>query len=267
MRTIIRRLWLIGCCIASISHLHAETPELERTTIQLDHRTVAELRDMLGPVLSDDSALGGSNRTLIVKAPRREQERLSELVNRLDTRRRPLRISLLRTNEPIAGAGNDEPRASGGGRRYSTRHADSGERHVVTTLAGQAARFDTPVDVPVTDKTLSAGKDGVAIAKRTRFKRLASGFRVQARITGDGGVIIRIGAAGDRAIGDGNHGNRQMTIHRQRTVTTVRGAPGEWLPLTVNDAAGEVEPDDRRTYSTRRLEGGKRYVYVKVELL
>jgi len=260
-------LLALACGVTSALGAASAADGPRRSTVDLAHRTVAELRQMVDPVVDDDVQIGGDAQMLVLKAPADHLSELKALIQRLDRPRQRLRISLLQRPHPISPSDRTADDAFRSQHRYSTRSANKGERHVIQAVEGQPAKFDTSVAVPVVERDLQLGKQGVTSSKRVRYKRVANGLGVTVRPLADGQVMIHVAAALDRAANDGNHGNRTMRIDRGRTITTVRGKPGRWLAISANDAAERGAHGEATSYSTRTLEGGNRYVYLKVERL
>lgn len=224
--------------------------------IELQHRLAEELAPTLSAVVGEDVVVRAAGSRLIVRGSPTAINRVRELVRTLDSSIQLLRISVRRVS-----AAETEREGIGASRKgvevYSSRSAKDGRLvQTVTVMAGSPAFIDTGESVPVTDRTVILSTGGVAYAEQRRYRRRPEGFYATARLA-DGRAVVDISVADSRDDADG-------VIQHRRVVSTVSGAPGQWIPIGVV-REGAVREGSGIVYSTRIAESDRQRVEIRVE--
>lgn len=224
--------------------------------IELRHRLAGDLVPALSAVAGEDTVVRAAGSRLIVRGSPAAIDRVRELVRTLDTPIQSLRISVRRVSG--AGVGHE---GMGAGREgvevYSSRSSeDSRLIQTVTAVAGSPAFIDTGKSVPIMDRIVALGNDGVAYAERRRYQHRPKGFYATARLIGGRAVI-------DISVADSS-GNADGAIQHRRIVSTVSGKLGEWIPIGVVQE-GAAQEGSGTVYSTRSAESDQQQVEIRVE--
>lgn len=236
--------------------------------VELSYRQASELLPALRPHLRGDESVSGMGTQLVLRAEPARLTALRDLVRDLDRRPRSLLISVRqgeRLNGEESGAGLRLPSRSGDA-RVRVYSSESARRSEVTqqlrVLEGRPGRIAAGVDLPVTDRQLYLGEDGVGSAERTRYLSLETGFFAIPHLSGDV-VRLEIAAEAQQAVGGRDE---QPVLGSHRVVTEVEGRLGQWIQI------GGTELDDRQRgggliYRSEAARQEARRVWLKVELL
>lgn len=222
-------LWLV--CLAA-----AAGDALE--VVELRHRTAAELLPVLRPLAAERSAITGTGRQLVIRAPEDEIARLREVIERLDRAPRRFRIAVSQGFEAATERHRSDARvrlgAGPGGvdgdvhvRSLATRGRD--DRRVdafVQALEGRPALVRTARSVPLADRTLLLGPGGPVAIDSVRYRDLDSGFWVVVHPAAGDEVTLDVYPLDQRPDAE-----RPGEITTHAVATTVRARLGEWVPL------------------------------------
>jgi hypothetical protein len=239
--------------------------------IKLQHRRAETLLPQLAPFVEPGAALTGQNDTLFLRASRRNQQEIRELVAALDTPLRRLMISLRQEGSDSgdsAGAGvSGRVEVGSGGTAVSGRghlyQSDSRSRRDVAqqvqTIDGGHAAIMVGQSYFLPMRQLVIGPGGAILSETFVQRDLASGFVAVPRLSGDR-VTIEISPRDDTP------GPLPGSVNSQRLLTTVSGRLGEWLELggvaTQQSAAGS----GITSYSTQSASRQRRLL-LKVDAL
>lgn len=252
-------LLLLLACGASI----AETLEV----YPLSFRRAEEIIPLLEPHLAGRASLSGQGGQLIVRAGPQAQQEVAELLSRLDTAPRSLRIAVrsgageLRQESGISGG----DRIGSGGSSGSLRVYRSEDARVenlsqqVRAVEGRPAFIASAVLIPVTDRVVVIGREQTGVAEQTRFLELSKGFYATARVQG---AEVEVEVAAEQAGSD----RRGEGLQRHEVVTTIRGRLGEWLPVGRTGEGGS-RSERGLIYRSRDAGGTNRTVWLKVDAL
>jgi len=207
--------------------------------VELQHRDAEQLIPLIEPLLDDETRLTGDDFRLVIRGTPERVLQVRELLETLDSPLRDLWVSVRQAH--------GEQDAGTSSRIHRTRDRDA-ETFQVRVLEGQSAlvRTGTASERALAGVVLVPWR-GVVHVGGTRLE-MQQGFRIRARIQGDGRVRIDISevhqqqrvAGGDRA-------------DAQRFATVVTGEMGDWIDI------GPVLPDpaasDRHTRATAPRRG------------
>lgn len=232
---------------------------------ELTHRSGAEVKAMVEPVVPDSVALSATGFRLIARGTPAQLEALATLIRDLDaatpdiiieTRRTANRLDRERGIGAQGRIGTDEQRLRA--RVYSSRDAAESDR--IQRARGQAGRpvyINRSLELPVRDRSVSIGEERTGVAERTHYRSYRRGFHATAIVNGDR-VRVEISTADDQA---GARGAAQ----RRRLITTVTGTLGEWLLLGGVEAHGR-EKRSSITRSTKSAEATNEQLWLRVRL-
>ena len=259
--------------------------------IPLQHRLVEDLIPVIRPLVDRGGTVTGMNNQLIVRSSPANLRSIKDVISRLDTAPRMLRITV--TQDINAIRADDEQALSGryrsgdinarlpdagrrrqgasvaiGGeqgrlryRQFSTRgRRDQRNVHFVQSLEGHPAWIQTGTEIPLAERSVLLGYGSIVVIDGVRYKTVSSGFYVLPRLSGDR-VTLDIQPRLESL--DPHHPGR---IDIQRTTSSVSGRPGEWLDL----GGADTHMDTDRSadlISTRRRGSERRSIWVRVDVL
>lgn len=257
--------------------------------IPLQHRLVEDLIPVIRPLVDRGGTVTGMNNQLIVRTSPANLRAIKDVIARLDTAPRMLRITVTQDIEAVHA---DDERALSGhyrGGDVSTHLPDAGRRHegasiaigdergrlryrqfstrgrrdqrnihFVQSVEGRPAWIQTGTEIPLSELSGFPGHGGIVVIEGVRYKTVSSGFYVLPRVNGDR-VTLDIQPRLESL--DPHHPGR---IDIQRTTSSVSGRLGEWIDL---GGASTLMDTDRSAdqISTRRRGSERRSIWVKVE--
>ena len=210
--------------------------------ISLRHRGAEQLLPQLAPFVEPGGALTGMNDKLFIRASKRNQAEIRQLVAALDTPQRRLMISVRQE-----GADSGSDRGAGvtgrvevgaGGTAISGRghiyQSDSRSRRDISqqvqTIDGGRAAIMVGQSYFLPMRQLVIGPGGAILAETLVQRDLATGFVAVPRLSGDR-VTLEISPRDDVP------GSLPGSIDSTRLVTTLSGRLGDWIEL--GGSAGE----------------------------
>jgi hypothetical protein len=213
--------------------------------ISLRHRSAEQLLPQLAPFVERGGALTGMNDKLFIRASKRNQDEIRQIVAALDTPQRRLMISVRQE-----GAGSGSDRGAGvdgrvevgaGGTAISGRghlyQSDSRSRRDISqqvqTLDGGRAAIMVGQSYFLPMRQLVIGPAGAILSETLVQRDLGTGFVAVPRLAGDR-VTLEISPRDDVP------GTLQGSVDSTRLVTTLSGRLGEWIELggSVGDQSG-----------------------------
>ncbi|MBX6392986.1 MAG: hypothetical protein IRY96_05900 [Burkholderiales bacterium] len=271
-----RSAWCWALALLLVAAL-ARADEVE--TVQLRHRTAAQLIPVLQPMLEPGGALSGIQSTLIIRSSRDNIEDLKRIIATLDTAPRRLLISVRQdasfsgTRSDIGVSGtfggdvrvgvNEAPRRETGA---SVRVLDSvragDERNVsqVQAVEGSPAYIAVGQSIPVPVEQVRHTPYGREVVRSVEYRDVNTGFYVVPHLSGEH-VVLEIEPQRERP---GAYGPGSTDV--QRIATTVSARLGEWIELG-GFADRSVHESNRILSSRSSGARGGRSVWVKVEAL
>lgn len=204
--------------------------------IKLQHRRADALLSQLAPFVEPGGALSGMDDTLILRASKRNQQEIRELVAALDTPVRRLMISLRQEGSDSSDAGgagvSGRVEVGAGGMAISGRghlyQSDSRSRRDVAqqvqTIDGGRAVIMVGQSYLLPMRQLVIGPAGAVLAETLVQRDLASGLVAVPRLAGETVTI-------DISPRDETPGPLPGSVNSQRLLTTVSGRIGEWMEL------------------------------------
>lgn len=210
--------------------------------IDLRHRSAEQLLPQLAPFVEPGGALSGVNHKLFLRASRRNQAEIRDLVAALDTPLRRLMISVRqdgsdRGSEQSGGISGRVVIGGGapviGGRGHLSRSDSSSRRNVaqqVQTIDGGRAAILVGQSFFLPLRQVVLTPTGVIVSESLVQRDLGTGFVAVPRLNGDR-VTLEISPRDDTP------GPLPGSVNTQRLVTTVSGRLGEWIEL--GGSAGE----------------------------
>jgi type II secretory pathway component GspD/PulD (secretin) len=265
--------------LLACNFLHICTVNADSNTVQvyaLRHQIAESLLPTLNNVLLTGESINAYNNELVVNASSASQQKVSQLLQVLDTPLRNISISVrnnstgnsvgnntgvsggIRTGEVYLGAGGPQYREiNGGGRRgndsgvviqsngvrvqsnHEVRKTSSQQEQSLRAIEGSPAWISTGQSIPYR----SVDQWGNAVVD---YKNADRGFYVTARIIGNR-VQLDISTSNDKLSEDPRK-RRNGVIDTQRLQTTASGTVGEWISLggiTLQDNS------DSRSYTSK----------------
>lgn len=254
-------LCLVFCCAQAWA---------ERTdVVPLRHKVAEEIVPALRQTFPE-AGFQSFNGQLIVRAPDEATfRRIVDLVTRLDTRARTLRITVEQRESDsgsdtridaqgqvvIANRGGGGELAIGGDSREASSHAVS--RQTVSTLDGLRAWIELGSQrfVPVISFVHRPGYR--IVTHGGVWQSAGTGFQVEPRLIGEQ-VQLRLAPQTGRLLPHG-------AVSVSRSYSEVLGRIGEWLP--VGESTQEAGSDEHGLFSRSGAQALKRYtVWVRVDV-
>ncbi|MCC5811942.1 MAG: hypothetical protein JJU06_16395 [Ectothiorhodospiraceae bacterium] len=229
--------------------------------VDVHNRPASELVDTLRAAARGNVSITAEGQRLIFRGPTAEVERLTELVDRLDTPAEQLRISV-RTQQggQTVQRGAELPGSEGSRgdvRVYGSR--SSGDRDSVQEVLvrnGHPAHITIGRQVMESDETIILGRGTVGYSRQTRMRDLDRGFYALPHVQGEN-VTLELAARREHLRSDGN-------VDRAELVTAVSGRLGEWL-LVGRTASSDRGTEHGTRYRTRRSANEDTSWWVRVE--
>lgn len=253
------RYALVGLCLFLFSGaLYAES---RVEVIDLVHSDAATIIGLVQPHVSSGVTLSGAGTQLLVRGDTPDRDAVRTLVHELDRPPQPIRISV-RTEAPRTrietGEGRD--RAGHTSRAYSTRNRRGGDQsYSVRANANQPAYIGQSVRLPVQERDIATGRDGIHYRDRTSFIEASEGFFATVRLHGDTVTV-------ELAVASGLPVDTDRVSSQRQVVTQVTGGVGQWIPVGEID---ERRVDERRgiTYRTRSRDDRGGTIWLRVDAL
>jgi len=232
--------YLFLLCLLLVSAVQAQS----LTTLQLQHRTAAEVIPVIQPMLAAGDVITGQGYKIFLRASPQTVSDVQEMIDALDTAQTMLQISVFQGSRQkletlslggslqIEGdngsvgigkgasggggtvtydSGNTSASANANSKRLSRQNSPV---YQVRVAEGNEAFIETGDQVPY-----SAGDDG------TVYQKVTSGFYVLPRIHGDN-VTLAV-----RPFKNALSASRSGSIETQSANTTLTGRIGEWLQV------------------------------------
>jgi hypothetical protein len=213
--------------------------------ISLRHRSAEQLLPQLAPFVERGGVLTGMNDKLFIRASKRNQDEIRQIVAALDTPQRRLMISV---RQEGADSGSDRGAGVGGrvevgagGTAISGRghlyQSDSRTRRDISqqvqTLDGGRAAIMVGQSYFLPMRQLVIGPAGAILSETLVQRDLGTGFVAVPRLAGDR-VTLEISPRDDTP------GALPGAVDSTRLVTTLSGRLGDWIELggSVGDQSG-----------------------------
>jgi hypothetical protein len=213
--------------------------------ISLRHRSAEQLLPQLAPFVERGGVLTGMNDKLFIRASKRNQDEIRQIVAALDTPQRRLMISV---RQEGADSGSDRGAGVGGrvevgagGTAISGRghlyQSDSRSRRDISqqvqTLDGGRAAIMVGQSYFLPMRQLVIGPAGAILSETLVQRDLGTGFVAVPRLAGDR-VTLEISPRDDTP------GALPGAVDSTRLVTTLSGRLGDWIELggSVGDQSG-----------------------------
>jgi hypothetical protein len=280
------RVWgvFLACCLASGS-LAADQGAVE--VIQLKYHSAEQELPLVQPFVGEDGAVTGLRNQLIVRTTPARMEQIKALVARIDVPVRRLMVTVRYGGQMEEEAGQAELSGSIGvgshgrvtvpptgtrgaaevgmgqgtdrlrARITSTRTLSDGkDTQQIQVLEGNEAFIRTGKSVPIYDRTVVRGAQGLAIVDSTSYRDVGSGFYVKPVVSGDN-VTLWISPQREQVSGTGE-------IKTQQAQTVVSGRLGEWITVggVAEERAGSREA---QLYSSSDASIDRQSIQIRVE--
>ncbi len=257
----------------------------QRTVLEvvpLHHLIVRDVIPLLQPLLADGGTLTGTANQLIIRTTPENMAQLQTALRAIDVPIKQLRVSVtqdyatvtqtahggvsgtLAAGDLAVSAGAYPPNPTPGEDfsaaveidSYRTqRREDARHQHFVVTMDGHTAELETGTQIPL--PYIAAGPYGSA-ASGIDYHAATSGLLVTPHLAGDR-VTIEVAPHLERLDPYGSG-----AIEAQRSITTVTGRLGEWLPLGGATVAGGGV-DAETLARTRRASDNTYQLWLKVD--
>ncbi|MDD2737748.1 MAG: type II and III secretion system protein [Methylomonas lenta] len=206
--------------------------------IPLHNRPSEEIQPLLTPLLEDGDIINSSGFNLIVKTSPERLENFRSLVEKLDTRRHNLMISVLQNSHKTAEQLNAEaailiapPAIRMRGMVADTRNVGrQNTAQQIRTLEGQAAHIQTGQQRPIENVTVyDSGYGYPGVVSNQQLQESSSGFAAIPHLINQNEIVIDLAPWSDQFLNNGG-------LATQSIDTSVRTRLGEWVEIggTVN---------------------------------
>lgn len=267
----------MGFLISPVPLTQASEPELR--VLSLKHRLADEVAPLLRPLLAPGESVNSLDSRLIVRAAPPTHRQIENLLAKIDTPRRNLRISVrhagqnarVTDDQGVSGdihRGNtrivvsNDTRNTGGmtvkrsgpdgtvlihsERRITTKNNAS--NHNLTVMDGGRAFLRVGESIPMVQSFLALVGNRVTVMTGVQYYDVTTGFEVEPRIVTEASFTERIQLTmTPRLAFRSNQGTQTFNFQELHTVVMVN--PGEWV-----DLGGAVESNNevnRHIFNTR----------------
>ena len=276
------------CALILLLNVSANAERSVLEVIPLNYRTVEEVTPILQPFLERGGSLSGLNGQLIVRATPASLEQLREILRKIDTVPRQLRITVSQdeqrnddmTRAEVSGRvsigehgrivlpgrardgaaveyrrGNDHLRGDVVSRQSQS---NSGATQQVTVLEGKQAFIHVGSAIPLPQSNVVYDNHGARIVNSVAYRDVTTGFTVLPRLNGDR-VTLEINPQRDSLSAD-----KEGQINIQHMQTSVSARLGEWMEI---GGALQNENVQRDGIAERSSSVGseRRKIWLKVE--
>ncbi len=280
-------LFCIATVLAESLHLHS---------LQLQHRTAAEIIPIIKPLLVRGGSVTGLNDQLIVKTTAANLSEINHLLQTIDKAARRLIIYVRQDTDrqqhdkasalsgryatgKVTLSGGGAPAAARGQaagtrlratdtdgntiayRDQHTRLADSDENLFhVQTVEGRAAFIQTGQSVPFAAPQTIITPAGIIATDSVQYRDITSGFYVLPRLAGEQvtlSIAPQLASLDERTPG---------IINTQNLATTITGRLGEWLDIGGVDHSSQRHERRHLTSSNNSRRENRRIQLKVVEL-
>ncbi len=241
--------------------------ELVLKTIELKHRSGADVLDVVKPLLDADSRISADGNQLIIRADSSTLEHVETLVAEIDRVPRRLLVTVEHYTErsvTVRGPLESEPSATASPRTQVRHSGDRDNRNLVQQLQmleGQEAFIRTGKQIPLKERSLLLLGANVGIAEQIDYRDVTSGFVVSVHLLGEE-VLVDIAPFEQFAIDERD----EKEISLQNMASRVRARLDEWIELS--RVAQEIPPKPGAIVrSTTRRDDESHRVRLKISAL
>jgi type II secretory pathway component GspD/PulD (secretin) len=267
---VLQRWWLF-LLFVGLLWTTAQTPaHAEVKVVELRHRPADEMAATLEPLLGRDSSVSAYGGKLILKGSAKELAELEQLVRKLDIERSTLRLALRQSSATLTSGqqqamGGRIQTGPGASSELSTRFertlgtGSQNSDQFLLVLDGEEGYIAIGREVPYTSELAVLAGRHLAVAQRTEFRRVSTGFRVRPQVLAEG---VQLELTPHMASLDRQAQGGELTFS---TLTSTVVIPlGQWYNL-----AGHLESRDEisRAILARSLGSGQSHnqIYIKVD--
>ncbi|MDT8310336.1 MAG: hypothetical protein RQ732_02710 [Methylophaga sp.] len=253
--TLLLLCWLMPAFAVSSMH-----------TIELQHRTPAEVLPEIQALLPENAAVSSFDNTLILRSDGATFEDVRRVLDVLDKPQQSINITLLRSQEQLNNRQHRDSRlvidSDSAGvelNRWSTRDNRNRDMQLQAHgLAGEPVQINTGQLITQREQLVLIGPHGgVGVQNVTRYLPIDNGFQALVSVLSNKQLRIELFptfAEFDRRSGD---------IDRSSLLTTVNAKSGEWL-LIGRTGDSEAFASNQTQYHSHR--DNQQFIYMKVEL-
>lgn len=235
-------------------------------TIELKHRTPAEVLPEIEALLPEDAAVSSFDNTIILRSDGATFEDVRRVLDVLDKPQQSITITVVRSQQQLSDQQRRDDRlvfsddsAGVAINRWSTRDSRNRDQQLqVRGLAGEPVEIHTGQLIARHEQLLVFdAHGGVGVQNATTYLPVDNGFQAlvsalpeqQLRIE-----LLPMFAEYDRRSGD---------IDSSSLLTTIRGKAGEWLLIGQTGDSDAFNSNESRYRSHRDQQ---QFIYLKVEL-
>ena len=276
------------CVVVVLLNAYAKAEQTVLEVIPLNYRTVDEVTSILQPFLEREGSLSGLNGQLIVRATPANLAQLREILRKIDTRPRQLRITVSQDEQrnddmnraEVSGRVNMGERGRvvlpGSGRGGAVVEYTRGNNHLrgnvastqsqtnsgatqqVSVLEGKQAFIHVGSSIPLPQSNVIYDASGARIVNTVAYRDVTTGFTVLPRLNGDR-VTLEINPQRESL---SSQGASQINIQHMQTSVSAR--LGEWIEIG-GAVQNENTQRDSITGSSNSSGSDRRQIWLKVE--
>ncbi len=253
--TLFLLFWLIPVWAVSAMH-----------TIELKHRTPAEVLPEIQALLPEDAAVSSFDNTIILRSDGATFEDVRRVLDVLDKAQQSINITVLRSEQALSNQQRNDGRLviddkSAGIEinRWSTRDSRNRDMQLQARgLAGEPIQLNTGQLIAQQEQLVLIGpRGGVAVQNNTRYLPVDNGFQALVSVLAD--KQLRIELFPNFAEFDQRTGN----IDSSSLLTTINANAGEWVLI---GQTGESSAFTGNQTQYRSHRDTQQFIYMKVEL-
>lgn len=235
-------------------------------TIELKHRTPAEVLPEIQALLPEDAAVSSFDNTIILRSDGATFEDVRRVIDVLDKPQQSINITVLRSQQALSNQQINDGRLVIDGEsagveinRWSTRSTRDRDMQLQSRgLAGEPIQINTGQLIAQQEQLVLIGpRGGLAVQNNTRYLPIDNGFQALVSVLSDRQLRIELFpnfAEFDRRSGD---------IDSSSLLTSINANAGEWVLI---GQTGESSAFTGNQTQYRSHRDSQQFIYMKVEL-
>lgn len=248
-------LWLLPAFAVSSMH-----------TIELKHRTPAEVLPEIEALLPEDAAVSSFDNTLILRSDAATFEDIRRVLDVLDKPQQSITISVLRSQHQLSDRQRSDGRLIIDGRsagveinRWSTRDSRDRDMQIQARgLAGEPVDVNTGQLIAQREQLVLFGpRGGIGVQNHTTYLPVDNGFQARVSVLSDQQLRVELLPLFTE------YDRRSGNIDTSSVMTTVNTRAGEWLLI---GQSGETDAFSGNANTYRSHRDSQKFIYMKVEL-
>lgn len=235
-------------------------------SIELKHRTPAEVLPQIEALLPEDAAVSSFDNTILLRSDGATFEDVRRVLDVLDKPQQNITVSVVRSQQQLSDQQRHNDRlvfsensAGVAINRWSTRDSrDRDQQLQVRGLAGEPVRINTGQLIAKREQLVIFGPNGgVGVQSDTTYLPIDNGFQALVSVLSDQQLRIELLPMFTE------YDRRSGNIDTSSLLTTLNAEPGEWV-LIGQSGDSDLFNGNQTDYRSHR--DAQQFIYMKVEV-